>query len=201
MDFEVQLPERQVLNMIQQCLSSNTPHRFPFSIAFSNDLNRLVILQSILTIRKVIPKGSTIAVPQHRLQCLDYEELVKKAQPGNSDNQTAVYSSFGPDASALAFVFKKLNQGSIDSRSIRVWSASTTKDGWPHFEYRGETISTRLSWHTETREPFVFHPYLPLLAYSQWNSAAIWRYQDGEAQFPFLGPYDGVLTLISKRRD
>lgn len=182
MNLEVQLPERQVFNMLQQCLASNTPHRFPFSIAISHDLTRLVILQSILTIRKVIPTGSTVAVPQHRLQCLDGEEHLQEPQSGLSNDKIAVYSSFAPDASALAFVFKKLNPGSIDTRNIRVWSATTENDGWPHFEYKGEVLSSRLSWHKETREPFAFHPYLPLLAYLQWSSTAIWRYQDSKAQ-------------------
>jgi hypothetical protein len=51
-DLEVELLEHRNFQILQQCLVSKTPHRFPFSVAFSYDLDRLVVLRCLLIVQK-----------------------------------------------------------------------------------------------------------------------------------------------------
>jgi hypothetical protein len=177
MDFEVDLPERQVFQMLQQSISFKTPYRFPFPVAFSHDLDRLIVLRSVLIIRCVTTPGSGAVVPQCRLQSLDRE--VHPRPSANSGERTAFYSVFSPDAKALAFVFGRLQPSAIDCRRVQVWSEVAVDGDWPSYQCKGEVMTSRLSWqNVAVRDQFAFHPYLPLMVFTEWNTAAAWMFND-----------------------
>jgi hypothetical protein len=172
MDFEVELPYRQVLNMLQQCLSFNTPHRFPFPVAFSTDLNRIIVLQSVLSIRTTLVGEFCKAVPQFKFQALDRGNESTLNDP--ESDRVAFYSSFSPDGNALAFVFGRLKPSSIDCRRIQIWSAKPLDDQWPTFEYRGEVKSSRFALDKEhSPKHFAFHPYEDYIVFAEWNRIAM----------------------------
>ncbi|KAF2645315.1 hypothetical protein P280DRAFT_531385 [Massarina eburnea CBS 473.64] len=177
MDFTVDFPEPQISDILIQGLSSKTPHRFPFPVSLSRDLNRLIALRSILIVRKDNVKGSETPTAICKIQCLD-RPLVSQTT-GKSATEMAFHSEFSPDESSLALVFGDVKPGAIDYRKIQVWSDATVNNEWPHFECNGEVTSSRLSHEKEIgRRVFTFHPYLPLLAYSSWNFVAFWRYKE-----------------------
>jgi hypothetical protein len=120
MDFEVNLPESQIRQMLQQCTASKAPHRFPFPVAFSHNLDRLVVLRSVVTIQHAFTATSNNATLQCRLQTLD--RIIGTGFGCNASDTTAFYSVFSPDSKALAFVFGWLELKTIDSRRVQVWS-------------------------------------------------------------------------------
>ncbi|KAH7095136.1 hypothetical protein FB567DRAFT_586466 [Paraphoma chrysanthemicola] len=67
MDFEIDLPESQIRDLLQQCMTSKDPHRFPFTVAFSQDLDRLIVLRSVLSIKHISNPESGVSVPHCRL--------------------------------------------------------------------------------------------------------------------------------------
>lgn len=176
MDFEVDLPERQVFQMLQQCLSSKTPHRFPFPVAFSHDLDRLVVLRSITIIRRVTDPESQAILPQCKLQSLDNEAPTRSS--ASSSQKAAFYSVFSPDAKAIALVFGSFKPSAIDCRRLQVWN-EVLDGNWPRYQCRGEVTTSRFSWKEEaSRDQFAFHPYLPMLAFTEWNTTAVWWFND-----------------------
>lgn len=176
-DFEVELPYRQVLRMLQQCLSSNTPHRFPFPVAFSADLNRVIVLQSVLSIRTTRVGELCKAVPQFKFQSLDRGNESTLNTP--ESDRVAFYSSFAPNGNALAFVFGRLKHSAIDCRRIQIWSDKPSDDQWPTFEYRGEVTSSRFAVEKEhSPKLFAFHPYEDYIVFAEWNKIAMWRFNE-----------------------
>lgn len=177
MDFEVNLPESQIHQMLQQCTASKTPHRFPFPVAFSHDLDRLVVLRSVVSIQHAFTATSNNAIPQCRLQILD--RAVGTGLGCNAGDTTAFYSMFSPDSKAVAFVFGRLEPKTIDSRRVQVWSDMAVHGSWPHYQCKGEILASRLSWKEKVPgNLFIFHPYLPVLLYAQWNTTAAWKFND-----------------------
>lgn len=174
-DFKADLPEHQVFQMLQQCLSSKTPHRFPFPVAFSHDLDRLVVLRCLLMIRKSKYSSGKIG-HQYRFQLLEKENT---ARPTANGSEITVFNAiFSPDAKALTFVFGSRKPGTIDCRRLQVWSETFDQLG-TCYQCRGEVTTSRLSCKEEApRDQFAFHPYLPLLVYTEWNTTAAWLFND-----------------------
>ena len=182
MDIDVAVPEQQIFNMLQQSLASKTPHRFAVPVCFSSDLNRLVILDSILSTRNVSPEESSASVTQCRLQCLGRNFFIQ-----NQRQDSTLTIKFAPNASAFAFVSASRNPGKINYKKIQVWSNVAADDDWPRFEYKGEVLATGMRPDgVISRELFAFHPLLPLLAYCEWRSIMIWKYNESMYQFNIL---------------
>jgi len=179
-DFKVDLPEHQVFQVLQQCLSSKTPHRFRFPVAFSHDLDRLVVLRCLLIIPKTKYSSGQIG-HQYRFQLLDNENSARPTDNGSEG--TVFYSVFSPDAKALAFVFSSPKPDMKDlirlrCRQLQVWTETFDQLG-TCYQCRGEVITSQLFRKKKPlRNQFAFHPYLPLLVYTEWNSAAAWLFND-----------------------
>lgn len=118
MDSTMELPDQQVSDILQQCLFSKTPHRFPIPVALSRDLNQLIVLRSIITTRgtDVNVNGSSKTVTECKMQSLNAKVGIKLGN--NSNSQTVFYSLFSPDESSLAFVFGRLTPGAIGCKRI-----------------------------------------------------------------------------------
>ncbi|KAH8725625.1 hypothetical protein GQ44DRAFT_771942 [Phaeosphaeriaceae sp. PMI808] len=194
MGFEVGLPESQVCHMLQQCINSKTPHRFPFPVAFSPNLDRLIVLRSVLTIRYISAPGSEERMHQCRLQSLDATVSAKSGI--NEGERTAFYSVFSPNSKSLAFIFGQLRPKAIDCRRVQVWTDAAVDEEWPVYQCKGEAMTSRFSWQGETAcDQFAFHPNLPILVFTEWNTAAAWMFDD-------LGPkakrtiFKGSLTSL-----
>jgi hypothetical protein len=164
--------------MLQQCLLSKTPHRFPFSVAFSHDLDRLVVLRCLLMVQKPNHSSGQMA-HDYRFQVLD--KVYSPIPKDHNSEITAFYSRFSPDTKALTFVFGSLKPGAIDLRRLQVWSETFDELG-TCFQCRGEVTTSQLSLKEDTfRNQFAFHPYLPLLVYTEWNTTAAWLFNhDGK---------------------
>jgi hypothetical protein len=175
MDFKVGLPEHQIFQMLQHCLSSKTPHRFHFPVAFSYDLDRLVVLRCLLMIPKIKYSSGQIG-HQYRFLLLEKENTTRAT--ANGSEETVIYSVFSPDAKALTFVFGSLEPGIIDCRHLQVWSETFDQLG-TYYQCRGEVTTNRLFGKEEPPGArFAFHPYLPLLVYTEWNTTAAWLFND-----------------------
>ena len=175
MDFEVDLPESQIRQMLQQCIASKNPHRFPFPVAFSSNLDRLVVLRSVLTIRYIPSPESEDVVPLCRFQALEHKAGTRSAC--GASELSAFYSCFSPDSKALAFVWGRIDSQTFDSRRVQVWSDVAAEGDWPNYQYRGEVLTSRMSWNEEVPgDCFKFHPYLPILIFTEWNTTAAWNF-------------------------
>ncbi|KAH0559610.1 hypothetical protein GP486_003875 [Trichoglossum hirsutum] len=84
-------------------------------------------------------------------------------------------------AKALAFVFGQLQPSAIDCRLVQVWSEAVVDGDWPSYQCKGEVMTSRLSlsWREATvRDQFAFHPFLPLMVFTEWSTTAAWMFND-----------------------
>jgi hypothetical protein len=175
MDVDVELPEQQIFDMLQQSLANETPHRFAIPVGFSFDLNRLIILDSVLSIRNLSPKDSSPSLAQWRLQSLGRGFFIRFRR-----EDSVFHTEFSPNASAFAFVSAARNPGVIDYKTIQIWSNVAADEDWPLFECKGEVLASGMRAHDgNPKEIFAFHPSLPLIAYCAWRSVVIWKYNEG----------------------
>ncbi|ORY15989.1 hypothetical protein BCR34DRAFT_144457 [Clohesyomyces aquaticus] len=173
MDFRVDIPGDQVFSMLEQCITSKTPDRFPFPVAFSHDLDTLVVLRSLLLVRRRKAEDANCHDAQCRLQSFE-----KGGELSNPRESVTFYPVVSPDAKAVAFVSGSLKRTAIDRRRVEIWSESHIEEGWPIFRYRGYFTSSRLSWEEAVGDPFAFHPFLPLIVFSEWNQTAAWFFNE-----------------------
>jgi hypothetical protein len=160
--------------MLQQCLSSKTPHRFPFPVTFSHDLDRLVILRCLLMIPKTKYSSGQIG-HQYRFQLLENENTARPT--ANGSEGTVFYSVFSPDAKAFTVVFNSPQPGIIDF-ILQVWTETFDQLG-TCYQCRGEVTTSQMFRKKKAlRNQFAFHPYLPLLVYTELNTTAAWLFND-----------------------
>jgi hypothetical protein len=137
-----------------------------------------VVLSYLLMVQK--PNHSSRKMDHHyRFQVLG--KVDSPILKDHNSEMTAFYSRFSPDAKALSFVFGSLKLGAIDLRRLQVWSETFDKLR-TCFQCRGEITTSQLSLKEDTfRNQFAFHPYLPLLVYTEWNTTAAWLFNhDGK---------------------
>jgi hypothetical protein len=169
-DIEIDLPEEQILTLLVQCMESDTPDRFSFPISFSFDLNRLVILRSLITIQKGPATASGQLAPSLHIQRLE-----APTQPDHeTENFMTYYSLFSPDAKAVAFVTGRPKNTILDSGNIEIWSEERAQDGVSKFRRKGAVKASRVSRHSDHSESFAFHPLLPLIAFTEWDRTSLW---------------------------
>lgn len=179
MDCNVEIPEQQITRMLRQSLASRKPDRLSISVFFSDDLRHVVILQSILAIREVPSVQPGITHFECKLQSLDQENL--GSQFNEEKDQDSLSCTFSPTGSAFAFTIATSHSKTMPSQLIKIWSNIAADQDWPKFEYKGQVRSSGLSSeHIESSPLFVFHPTLPVMVYSEWQSIAVWRYNEGQ---------------------
>lgn len=185
MDCNVETPEQQIARMLRQSLASRKPDRLSISVFFSDDLRHVVILQSILAVREVPSEQPDIPRLECRLQNLDQED--SGTQANEEKDQDRIGCTFSTTGSAFALTVTTSHSKTMPSQLIKVWSSTAADQDWPKFEYKGQVRSSGLSsQQVESKPLFVFHPILPLIAYSEWQSIAVWRYNEGQLITPTL---------------
>jgi hypothetical protein len=180
LELEVGIPQSQVSHMLDRCLSSKTPHRFPLPVAFSPDLNQLIILSFVLSIRCTAKSTTKEAEYKYMVQSLE------RARGTGSDanfKRRTTYSMFSPSSKALALVSKPTTYGySIwENKRIEVWSDVAAPGDWPRYEFRGEVIASRTK-NTFSRgaslDPFAFHETDQVLFFKEGNTTTAWRFDE-----------------------
>jgi hypothetical protein len=180
MDLEVDIPQSQVRDMLDQCIASKTPDRFPFPIAFSHDLNQLIVLSSILSVRSKSISDMEKPVFNYKVQLL---ERTRGTISGADCSGRTAYSIFSPTSEALALVSRPTTSKNRiqEDRKIQVWSDVAADGDWPNYNFRGETTSIRTkSMFDEDASPdlFAFHSTDQVLFYIKWNTTNAWRFDE-----------------------
>jgi hypothetical protein len=180
LDLEVGIPQSEVSHMLDTCFSSKTPHRFSFPVAFNQDLNQLIFVSSILSIR-CKPK-STVKEPryEHMVQTLD------RARSSGLDvnlSRRRAYSVFSPSSKALAFVSNSTPSTNRiwEEEQIEVWSDVAACGGWPQYQFRGEVTATRMKAPSMGEAPantFTFHQTDQVLFFDGGNKTTAWRFDE-----------------------
>ncbi|KAK7416638.1 hypothetical protein QQX98_005109 [Neonectria punicea] len=178
MTMEHELPEEDVHELLSQSLASNQPDRFPFPVALSGDLDRLVVLRTLFTI--CTGPSSRSDGGKHRIKIQRLAGTTPSHEVAASLSQGAVaYSpTFSPNGTALAFAVKKPSPGQIKQRNIEIWVLQNPASDDSVFKLRGSVTASWLSMINESNENgsfgFLFHPDLPIIIYSDWIQMSAW---------------------------
>ncbi|KAF4453686.1 NACHT domain-containing protein [Fusarium austroafricanum] len=189
--IEYELPAQDIEVLLRQGLSSNRPHRFPFPVGLSNDLSRLAILRTVITVSGVESgsQGDTINAPQTRIQHLGQQRTSNWGYE-HADAGLAYSPVFSPSGDALAFVINKEPTGQIQQRHIELWAKEDLPDQDNDYTKRGSVITSWIRRSDEHDENgsfgFIFHPILPVLVYSSWISLTAWQYLSKDVKDPFI---------------
>jgi hypothetical protein len=179
LEIQYDLPDDEVSELLGESLASNHPDRFPFPIAFSNDLDRVIILRTLLTL---ITSGNSKGVntqPDFKIQKLG--QLYGASSGG--DHMRAAYSAtFSPRANALAFVMGDPKRSQIEKRIVEIWCQNEHGSKDSDFLLKGSVTTSWLSEmsivNNNSSLGFIFHPWLPLIAFSTWMNISIWWFKD-----------------------
>jgi hypothetical protein len=169
LSYEFELPGDDVCQLLSQSIASDNPERFPFPIAMSADLTRLVVLRTLVMIH-----------PAPKTQRLDNSN---KTPRGIHRGDVTYSPTFSPSGNSIAFVTGKPDLGQIQTREIEVWSSEEvsgagTSTAEPVFLCKGSITASWLSvpqfGQHDTSLGFAFHPTLPFIVFSEWIKISGW---------------------------
>ncbi|KAI8625511.1 hypothetical protein F5Y19DRAFT_267395 [Xylariaceae sp. FL1651] len=177
-EIEYELPREDVCQLLCQSLSSSQPDRFPFPIAFSKDLGRVVVLRTLITLIHNNDSQSTSINQAFKVQ--------KLGQPNNTTvsrtDKTIAYSpTFSPTGIALAFVIGTSKATQFEQRVIEIWSQKESDSYESDYLFRGSLIASWLNavkYGSNVSFGFVFHPRFPVIAVSEWMRISAWQFND-----------------------
>jgi hypothetical protein len=177
-EIEYELPQEDVCQLLCQSLHSNEPDRFPFPIAFSNDLRRVVILRTLITLVTNDDAQSTSIDQAFKVQKLGRPHGITKSR----EDKTVTYSpTFSPVGNALAFVIGTSKATQLEQRLLEIWSQKEPDSHDSDYLFRGSVIASWLSavnFGNNASFGFVFHPRFPIIAVSEWMRISAWWFND-----------------------
>ncbi|KUJ08084.1 uncharacterized protein LY89DRAFT_742378 [Mollisia scopiformis] len=165
LELEHGLCEDQVQELLTQSIASGQPDRFPFPIAFSKSLNRLLVLRTLLTLDINTSDG----------YCLKAQTFQR--DPKNTHSYCSIFSD---SEKALAFVSGRTSITQVMQQNVQIWSEEDDSGKDAEFRKRGTVtvswLNPRESSSSICTPGFIFHPTLPLIVFAEWTHVSLWWY-------------------------
>ncbi|KAI3317748.1 hypothetical protein HD806DRAFT_360928 [Xylariaceae sp. AK1471] len=191
LEIEHEPPEQDVYQLLCQSLSSNQPDCFPFPIAFSKDLRRIVILRTLLTLVNTGDAQNSSINRDFKVQGQLHDSTKSR------DDTMNIYSpTFSPTGNALTLVIGVSKEIQLEQRLIEIWSQNELDIQGLDYLLRRLVMTSCLNViksDSHVSFGFIFRPWLPIVAVSEWMRISAWWFNDQSSkQRIYLASHSGI---------